>query len=313
MSYEYESQMGYLEPGYWPLRRRVVEVYGTMPEAQEFVQEEFNLPYLPPAYALQPPMNPKTAPYRRITTLPVSIPITAMGTNGASSGQTFFERYRGWLIAGGVIVGGYFLARAFGLIGGSRNRTIFGNPPVKDYKLQEENAFGWIPSTTGRYPGREQDAARSGWMILRNPYETPITLEQLLRIEREAYPEHMREMQWAEDWEDIADYSEVPLKRLVILSDGATWYAIIAKHRLGRAEFVDLAKIPGAPMIDWFFILRTLRELGVKRIFGDMRDDTSYRRFKQQLAQFESLGVRMTKDEVYERDGELFHDFVIRI
>jgi len=207
-----ESQMGYLEPGYWPLRRRVVEVYGTMPEAQEFVQEEFNLPYLPPAYALQPPMNPKTAPYRRITTLPVSIPITAMGTNGASSGQTFFERYRGWLIAGGVIVGGYFLARAFGLIGGSRNRTIFGNPPVKDYKLQEENAFGWIPSTTGRYPGREQDAARSGWMILRNPYETPITLEQLLRIEREAYPEHMREMQWAEDWEDIADYSEVPLK-----------------------------------------------------------------------------------------------------
>lgn len=150
-------------------------------------------------------------------------------------------------------------------------------------------------------------------MLLVNPFEVPITVEQIRMIEREAYPVHLQEMQWAEDWDDIADYAQVPLRRLVILSDGKSWYAIIAKHRVRRAEFVDLAKKPGAPVVDWVFILRTLRGMGVKTIFGDMRESTSYRRFKQQVAMFKHLGVRMTKDEVYERDDELFHDFVIKV
>jgi hypothetical protein len=150
-------------------------------------------------------------------------------------------------------------------------------------------------------------------MISCNPYEAPIELEDILRIEREAYPDQMQEMQWAESWEDVADYADVPLNRLVVLSDGKTWYALIAKHRLGRAEFVDLAKVPGTPMLDWVFLVTKLREMGVKKVFGDMRDDTSFRRFKDQLELFSSLGVKMTKDEPYERDGEVFHDVVVRI
>jgi hypothetical protein len=150
-------------------------------------------------------------------------------------------------------------------------------------------------------------------MLCRNPYDVPIELDDILRIEREAYPDQMQEMQWAESWEDVAEYAEVPLSQLVVLSDGETWYALIAKHRLGLAEFVDLAKVPGSPMIDWVFLLNKLRELGVKKVFGDMRDDTSFRRFKEQLDLFSSLRVKMTKDEPYERDGEVFHDVVIRI
>ena len=150
-------------------------------------------------------------------------------------------------------------------------------------------------------------------MICCNPHDAPISLEAIQRIEAAAYPEEMQEMQWAESWEDLADYAEVPLSRLVVLSDGESWYALIAKHRLGRAEFVDLAKVPGSPMLDWVFLLTKLRELGVKKVFGDMRDDTSFRRFKAQLELFSSLGVKMTKDEPYERDGEVFHDVVIRI
>lgn len=145
-----------------------------------------------------------------------------------------------------------------------------------------------------------------------NPHTFQITLDQLLEIEREAYPPQMREMQHAEDWEDIADYSEVPLNRLVVLSDGETWYAIIGLRR-GSAEFVDLAKIPGTPMLDWIQLLGELRALGVKQLFGDMREDTSYRRFRQQLARFERRGVKMLKDEPYERGGEIFRDFVVRI
>jgi len=140
-----------------------------------------------------------------------------------------------------------------------------------------------------------------------------LALDRLLEIEREAYPWQLQEMQHAEDWQDIADYSEVPLRRLVVLSDGETWYAIIALHRLGSAEFVDLAKIPGTPMLDWVYLLTALRELGIKKVFGDMREDTSYRRFKQQLEQAAFLGVQLVEAEPYERDGEMFREFVVRI
>lgn len=129
MSYEFEQQMGYLKPGCWPPRRRVVEVYGTMPEAQEFIREEFNLQHLPPAYALQPPMNPKTQPYRHVTTLQV---VPAMGTE--SSGRSFFEQYRGWLIAAGVIAGGYVIARTLGFFC-KRGERIFENPEIKNKRL----------------------------------------------------------------------------------------------------------------------------------------------------------------------------------
>jgi len=150
-------------------------------------------------------------------------------------------------------------------------------------------------------------------MLLVNPVSMSISLKRILKIERAAYPPHLREMQDAESWEDVADYAEVPIEQLVVLSDGISWYAIIAKHRFGRAEFVDLAKVPGAPIVDWFFILRTLRDMGIKKIFGDMREDTSYRRFKQQISSFERLGVKMTKDSPYTMYGETFHDFVVKI
>lgn len=150
-------------------------------------------------------------------------------------------------------------------------------------------------------------------MVIAKKYQSPISLDQLLLIERKAYPPQMWEMQWAKNWEDIADYAEVSLKRLVILSDSVGWYAIVALHRLHRAEFVDLAKIPGAPTIDWIYLVTSLRELGVKKIFGDMRNDTSYRRFTSQIDCLGAFGVRMIKNTPYERSGEVFHDFVIKI
>lgn len=152
-------------------------------------------------------------------------------------------------------------------------------------------------------------------MIFCNPFDAPITLEQILRIERLAYPEPLQEMQWARDWEDIAIYAEVPISRLVVLSDGETWYAIIAKYRFGRAEFVDLAKVPGAPMLDWVFLIQELRRLKIRILLANMRDDTSFRRFKQQLAMFEEHNVRMVRDEPYEdeRTGEIFHDVIIKL
>jgi hypothetical protein len=151
-------------------------------------------------------------------------------------------------------------------------------------------------------------------VILVNPFEAPIDLEDLLRIERQAYPAAFREMQHCEDWQDVADYSEVPLSKLVVLSDGHTWYAIIARHLLGRAEFVDLAKTPGSPTIDWLFIVRALRSVGVRKIEFDAREGTSYRRFVQQLELLRGAGVRLLKDKTYEDErGETMHAMVVKL
>lgn len=150
-------------------------------------------------------------------------------------------------------------------------------------------------------------------MILVNPFETPIDLEDLLSIERQAYPVAFREMQHCSSWQDVADYSETALKRLVILSDGETWYAIIAKHRFGRAEFVDLAKTPGSPTIDWLFIVRSLRTVGVRKLEFDAREGTSYRRFIQQLELLRGAGVRLIKDKSFEDRGETMHAMVVKL
>jgi hypothetical protein len=151
-------------------------------------------------------------------------------------------------------------------------------------------------------------------MILVNPFEAPIALEDLVRIEREAYPRAFQMMQGFDDWEDVADYSEVPLGRLVVLSDGRTWYAIVAKHRFGRAEFVDLAKTPGSAPIDWLFIVRALRAVGVRKIEFDAREGTSYRRFLQQLELLRGAGVRLLKDEPFvDERGETMHAMVVKL
>lgn len=43
---------------------KYIEVYGTLPEAQEYVAEEFNLPVLPPPAVLRPPLTMRK-PYTR--------------------------------------------------------------------------------------------------------------------------------------------------------------------------------------------------------------------------------------------------------
>lgn len=151
-------------------------------------------------------------------------------------------------------------------------------------------------------------------MIVANPYDAPIDLEDLKLIERKAYPAEFRELQDAETWQDVADYSEVPLRRLVVISDGSSWYAIIAKHRLGRAEFVDMAKIPGSVSVNWLYILKTLKKLGVRKLEFDARESTAYRRFMEQIEEFQAQGVQILKDEpFFDSRGETMHAVTIRL
>jgi hypothetical protein len=49
---------------------RYIEVYGTMPEAREYIAEEFGLPVLPPPISVIPPQNIRRGPIRTITYYP---------------------------------------------------------------------------------------------------------------------------------------------------------------------------------------------------------------------------------------------------
>jgi hypothetical protein len=147
-------------------------------------------------------------------------------------------------------------------------------------------------------------------MLVANVFEVPIELEDIIKIERQAYPKHIQQLQEVEDWEDVANYCDVDLDDLVVFSDGKNWYALIAQHN-STAEFVDLAKIPGSPIINWSFIIDNLRNIGIKTIEADARAP-SYKKFKRI---FKYLGLKIIKDKKYYDDDfeEWMHELIVKI
>jgi hypothetical protein len=101
------------------------------------------------------------------------------------------------------------------------------------------------------------------------------SIDDLLRIERKAYPYHMQQMQDCCSWEDLADYAECDEEDLVILGQPGRWYAIIALHG-DEAEAVDLAKIPGTATVPWRSLAVEIRRRGIRRLRLDARASTSY-------------------------------------
>lgn len=136
-------------------------------------------------------------------------------------------------------------------------------------------------------------------------------IQDILNIERQAYPSSFWQMQDCEDWEDIANYCEVNRKKLVVLGEKSKWYALVAKHKKSSAEFVDIAKVPGAPRIPWEDVLKELKRRGIKRVSADLRDKTSYK----VISKFhKALGVKILKDKEYYDScfGETMHEMIFQ-
>lgn len=138
-----------------------------------------------------------------------------------------------------------------------------------------------------------------------------LTIDSIKEIEMAAYPSQFLQMQDAESWQDIADYCECKKKKLVILGD-ESWYAIVAKHRNGYAEFVDIAKKPNSPMVDWGYILKELLRNKIRKVSADMRHDTSYKILKRKA---EAFGVKILKDKQYfdECFEEDMHEVLLKL
>lgn len=139
-----------------------------------------------------------------------------------------------------------------------------------------------------------------------------MNIQDIVRIEREAYPYAFRQMQDCESMSDIADYCEVKTKKLIVLGESGKWYALVARHKKSSAEFVDIAKVPGTARIPWEDIISELRKRGIKRISADLREKTSY---KVILKFHKMLGVSILKDKEYYDScfGETMHDMVFQL
>lgn len=143
--------------------------------------------------------------------------------------------------------------------------------------------------------------------------EFPITLEAMLAIERKAYPKKWQQMQWATTWEGLArGYGDVDVDRLVVLSDGATWYFLAARRSLHGCYVLDRAKLPGSPLMDWIAIYKELVRREIYVVSGDMRETTSYKRFKAQQEVFErQLSMQLLADQPHHSNGETMHHVMI--
>jgi hypothetical protein len=148
---------------------------------------------------------------------------------------------------------------------------------------------------------------------LSNMKSTTMTLQDIITIESAAYPEDFVMMDDYESWEDVADYCEVEVENLIVIGEPGWWYGLIAVHEEKTAEFVDLVKMPGSNKIPKLYILKKLREFGIKYIYADLRECTSYKVLKR-LPLF-VLGIHIRHEKRYfdEGFGEWMYELKVEI
>lgn len=134
-------------------------------------------------------------------------------------------------------------------------------------------------------------------------------LESLRLLEAAAYPVHMQSLQDCMTMGDVAEYAECKPKHLRILGEEGRWYAIVALHGR-RAEFVDIAKMPGTVTVPWRRVMATIREWRVRELVLDARASTSYRIVRRLV---ELMGGTVVRDEAWDWDGETMHEMCIRL
>lgn len=165
-----------------------------------------------------------------------------------------------------------------------------------------------LPVVDPVYPVDYTGYRDSNWQrLLARRFESPIPLEELLSIERAAYPDHMREMQDCVSWQDVAEYACPDGEELVVLGKPGRWYAILAV-RGDEAEAVDIAKVPGTATVPWRTLAAEIRRRGIRRIALDARKATSYTVLKGLAPKF---GGRVEEESPWSWEGEAMVHMII--
>ena len=128
-----------------------VTSYGTLPEAQEYVAEEFGLPWPVPAATVLPAPSPR----KPRTAISIFRPEDALGVEDVCEGPgCWLERHKPLVWAGGIaagIVGMRWLLKR-------REQRMLENPSPRDIKLAETGRDGSIPMRRGKYKPLDPDS-----------------------------------------------------------------------------------------------------------------------------------------------------------
>jgi hypothetical protein len=125
-------------------------------------------------------------------------------------------------------------------------------------------------------------------------------LETIRRIERTAYPQHMRQMQNIFTWEDLEDYCESSQVELKLLGDDG--YIILTED-----EVVDWVGRPNTT----FAAIRIIKRHFHKQWFtADLREKTSWPIVK---AMEERGKLKIRDHEEWTWGGETMHEVSIKL
>ena len=125
-------------------------------------------------------------------------------------------------------------------------------------------------------------------------------IQMIKKIEKQAYPRYMQQMQRIRNLDGLADYCECTKENVILLAEDK-WYLILAKDE-DTYEVVDWASIGATniPKIIGFF--NTLKG---KKLVMDTRESTSYKFIKS--AQRHKR-IQITKDETWFWGTEVMHE-----
>lgn len=125
-------------------------------------------------------------------------------------------------------------------------------------------------------------------------------IQMIKKIEKQAYPRYMQQMQHVRNLQELADYCECTKENVILLAEDE-WYLIVAKDK-DTYEVVDWASIGAVnvPKIIGFF-----NELRGKKLVMDARESTSYK-FIKSAQRHQRL--KITKDETWHWRTEIMHE-----
>jgi hypothetical protein len=131
-------------------------------------------------------------------------------------------------------------------------------------------------------------------------------IELLRRIERSAYPPHMRQMQDVNSIRDLAEYCECRVSEVRVI-EGPNYYVIVAL----KDECCEIVDMAATGRFNFFAVVSQLKSIvGDREVTLDARASTSYPLVR--LMERRGLIVVQSCEE-WDWDGETMYEMSLRV
>jgi len=134
-------------------------------------------------------------------------------------------------------------------------------------------------------------------------------LKLIKKIERRAYPAHMREINACRNWDEFLEYCEANSREELILIVRQDFY-LIAVDRGYEVEIVDMASIGRCLSLNIFRVINELKaRIGEgRRLIMDARKSTTYPIIKRLVRRY---GWKVIEEDEWDWEGEKMIEMII--